>query len=396
MAKITIIHHSGIIGGAGVSLVNVIKTLAPHHQITVLVSDSPDDIFRILKELQKELNFDVESYGARIGALTYYSGGDSVFSPRYLYRGALIAKQWSYWDKKIKELNPEVVIVNSIILAWMGSIPEIRKRKSICFIRETINGNRSSIVNTIIAKLLNRFTKTVFLSDYDRQSWNYPKEKSEIIRDFISPGSLDNSIHRCTASDKLGLEEETFHVLYVGGVSNMKGFDLAVKAVLKLNEFLPTELVVAGVNFDDRRAMARGQLSKYEEEVKKIIEDSPYSSRIRMIGRQNDMSLCYAASDALVFPMRKPHQARPIFEAGYFSMPVVISDFPNIWENLKSGENGMLFKPGDVVSLLEALKVLAENPKMREMMGRQNREMTIENHLIQKANRALKDLIERV
>lgn len=393
MAKITIVHHSGVIGGGGVSLISIIKALAPYHDLTVLLSDSPDDIIKGLTRLQKDYNFQIESYGRRIGAITYYNGGDNLLSLRFIYRLSLVFKQWSYWQRKIKELDSDIVIVNSIILSWMGLLPEVKRRKSICFVRETIKGSLTLWVNKIIRKFLLKFGRVVFLSDYDRRSWNFEHNQSEIIRDFISDGSLDNSTARTDASGELGLLQDSFHVLYVGGVSYMKGFDLVVKAVIELNKTIDTELVVAGVDFNDRKVMGGGKLNSYEESIAKFIAQNKYRDKIHIIGRQTDMSCCYASSDVLVFPMRSAHQARPIFEAGYFSIPVIISDFENIKENIINNESGLLFKSENVSDLISKLKTIALDPALKNTMGQKNKLLYEANHSMKKNNMCLLKLV---
>lgn len=396
MAKIAIIHHSGVIGGGGVSLISIIKALSPYHNLTVLISDSPDDILKQLSELKNEYDFKIESYGRRIGATTFYNGGDTVFSLRFLYRLSLIPKQWHYWRGKIKELDPDIVIVNSIILSWMGLIPEINNRKSICFVRETIKGSLNLLVNRAIKKLLKNFSRVVFLSEYDRRSWNFEVDKAKIIRDFVSENTLDNSIKRNAASVIQGLQQDSFHVLYVGGVSHMKGFDLVVKAVIELNETIDSELVVAGVDFNDRKIMGGGKLSAYENDVKNFITQSKYGDKIHLIGRQSNMSNSYAAADVIVFPMRSAHQARPIFEAGFFSKPVIISDFENIKENIIDNKSGLLFTPGDISDLLSKLKYIALNPGIRDTMGRENKQLSEANHSMAENNLNLFKLISEI
>ena len=44
------IHHSGIIGGAGVSLINTIDFLSDNNEVYVYVSSEPDDMFNLFKK----------------------------------------------------------------------------------------------------------------------------------------------------------------------------------------------------------------------------------------------------------------------------------------------------------------------------------------------------------
>ena len=394
MGKILIVHHSGIIGGAGVSLMNTVKLLAPTNDVTVAVSNDPDDILKKLNELKNSFNFNVISYGRRIGALTYYSGGDRMCSPRFSYRFLLIFRQWRYWNRLVRQLNPDIIVLNSIILSWMSLLPEIKKRASICFVRETINGKVTDFANQIIRHLLFRFRKTVFLSIYDRESWNYPDEKSDIIRNYVEPEYLDTSISRAKASSAFNLRKESFHLLYVGGVSHMKGFDIAVKAVMECKS--DVELIVAGVDFNDRCKMGGGHLTEYENQMSLFIKQCDTKNRVHMIGRQMNMSNCYSAADTVVFPMREPHQARPAFEAGWYGIPIIITDFENIRESVVDGVNGLLVKPDDSTELSAKIDYLALHPEFKKEIGARNKNHTLHYHNKDNNNKQLLKLIESI
>lgn len=394
MAKILIIHHSGLIGGAGVSLLNIVDLLAPGNELTVAVSSDPVDIQLQLDSMKDNHGIKVVGYGRRIGALTYYSGGDNFFSARFLYRGMLIFHQWNYWNMLVKEIDPDIVMVNSVILSWMSQLKEIRKRKSICFVRETIKGNLTSLPNKIIRNNLTHFDAVTFLTEYDRVSWKFPESQSKVIRDFIDPDTFDQSISRATATRVFGLRDNSFHLLYVGGVSSMKGFDLAVKAVLQCKS--DVELIVAGVSFEDRRKMGGGHLNEYEQEIKDYIEKNDHNNCIHLVGRQMNMSYCYAAADAVVFPMRSPHQARPAFEAGWYSLPIIIADFDNIQENVKNGENGVLFQPDDLEELAIRIDYLATNPTESKRLGLSNQEHTLAYNNKDANNKILQNLISEM
>ena len=47
MAKLMFIHHSGLVGGAGVSLINTIKAVAEENEIIVCVPSQPEDMYYI-------------------------------------------------------------------------------------------------------------------------------------------------------------------------------------------------------------------------------------------------------------------------------------------------------------------------------------------------------------
>lgn len=373
MSKLMFIHHSGLIGGAGISLTNNVVKLSEKNKTVVYIPSDPNTIAELIKKQSDKV--EVVEYGRRIGAITIYSGGDKLFSKRFFYRLLLIAKQFKYWNQEIDKQSPDIVLINSKILCWMSLLPAIKKRKSVLFVRETTQGNTNRIINRIIRRLLEGFNVVSFLSEYDRKQENLKIAKSVVIKNSINPLQLHSDVSRKEALKELRLPQQKFHVLYVGGVSDMKGFDLAVQAVLKAGK--EYGLIVAGNNFSD---IVSNQLKDYAAFWKAYIKENDLQRQILMVGRQNDMSQCYAACDVLLFPMRSMHQARPVFEAGYFKKPVIITDFECIKEFVKDGENGFTVPVNSVEEIVEKLHVLQQNPDLSRQMGEENHRRTIEHH----------------
>ena len=393
MAKILFIHHSGLIGGAGVSFLNTVKSLSLKHEVIVAIPSDPSDMKIMFEELSEKYNFKLLVYGRRIGAITYYSGGDGVLSPRFMYRALLGVRQYRYWNRLIKEHNPDVVVLNSKILCWMSLVKEIRKRKSICFVRETIKGKPKNLVNRFISSLLDRFSKVVFLSEYDKKRENLKKAESIVVYNHISKDQFDVSLSKNEAEKLLGINGEyRFNILYVGGVSEMKGFDLAVQAVLNMDD--DCRLIVAGNDFQSAKKTKDKRVIQYIDKWKKIVREKDNSGKICFVGRKLDMSPCYAACDVLVFPMRDPHQSRPAFEAGLFKKPVVISDFPNIHEFVVDNKNGLWFESDNAQMLENRLRMLKDDVQLCKQLGENNYVNTQQKHMSDICRSKILELIE--
>ncbi|MBQ7696086.1 MAG: glycosyltransferase family 4 protein [Lentisphaeria bacterium] len=393
MPTLLFIHHSGLIGGAGVSLRNNLLFLSESgFRVRLYVPSDPPAYMEMIKRDCPQVG--QETYGRRIGAVTYYSGGDSVFSPRFWYRLLLIVKQWRYWNRVINEEDPDVVVVNSTILCWMSLLGAVERRKSVCFIRETKQGSPRSLLNRIIHRCLERFTHVVFISRYDQQRENLQKAKTAVICNYVDSKLLDKTIGRKAAEDRLGLSHGVFRVLYVGGVSPLKGFDVAVDAVAKCKQ--PVELLVAGMGIEAAKAVTSKSLSRYAAEMERKLAVRQYKDRVVMIGTQTDMSACYAACDVLLFPMRSPHQARPAFEAGYFGKPAIITNFDNIQEFVLDGVNGHQVPPGDADAIAVRLDELAGNPEKTRKLGEANRQIWMKNHNEKTNQEAVRSILEEL
>ena len=393
MPTLLFIHHSGLIGGAGVSLRNNLLFLSENGFRVRLYapSDPPAYMEMIGRDCPKVSQ---KTYGRRIGAFTYCIPGDSVWSLRFWYRLLLAIKQWRYWNRVIEEENPDIVIMNSSILCWMSLLGAVRRRKSVCFVRETKKGSVGNLPNRFIHWCLDKYTKVVFISRYDQKLENLQKAQSTVVCNYVNSKLLDNTLDRRAAEDRLGLSHDTFRVLYVGGVSPLKGFDVAVDAVSMCKR--PVELLAAGMGIEAAKGVTSKSLRQYAAEMEQKLAASQYKDRIVMIGTQTDMSPCYAACDVLLFPMRSPHQARPAFEAGYFGKPAIITNFDNIQEFVQDGVNGYQVPPGDPKAIAEKLDELASDPEKARKLGEANRQCWMKNHNEKTNQAAVRSLLEEL
>jgi glycosyltransferase involved in cell wall biosynthesis len=68
-----------------------------------------------------------------------------------------------------------------------------------------------------------------------------------------------------------------------------------------------------------------------------------------------------------------PHQARPVYESGYYGLPIVISDFPHTAEFVRHGFNGLTFEPGNFSQLASTLDVMRKHKDLVRRLGEENR-----------------------
>ncbi len=114
--KVLLIHHSGLVGGAGISLYNLWLSLQVEYEVVGYVPDDPPSFMKFLKG--KGLSPKIFDY--RLGKMTYYSGGNSALAPKFWYHTLHSLTQIKYWENVLESEKPDLVIVNSKVLCWMG------------------------------------------------------------------------------------------------------------------------------------------------------------------------------------------------------------------------------------------------------------------------------------
>ncbi len=380
--KVLLIHHSGLLGGAGISLYYTWKALEEKYEVSCYVPSDPPELMEFL--VNKGLK--TKTYSFRLGKITYYSGGNTLVSPKFWYHALRILTQLKIWKSIIKIESPDLVLVNSKVLCWMGVL--FNGIKSVCFVRETIPGNPKSIMNQIMRRLLDKFSLAAFLSEYDANQTGLEDAFTAVSPDFLDVLEYEEKISREKACEKLGIKSEFFNVVFVGGKDPLKGLDIGLKAISRLKDSR-IQLIVAGydkISIHNHgfkglvEKIKKQKVLKYSHNIDDFITRNDIEDIVQFIGVQSDMRTVYTASDILIFPMTKPHQARPAFEIGVQKKPVIISDFPNICEFVINGKNGLTFRPNDNIELANAILRLKNDTKFRNQLGNENQEFTYKFH----------------
>lgn len=99
---------------------------------------------------------------------------------------------------------------------------------------------------------------------------------------------------------------------------------------------------------------------------------------VRLAGfvNQAQLSAFYAASDCLVLPSEYEPWGLVVNEAMAAGLPVIVSDKVGCAADLvRSGENGVVYRCGDLAALAEALGVVVTDADRRRCWGRRSREI---------------------
>lgn len=364
-----ILHHAGNIGGGGLSLYSISKMLSNHYEVKIYCPKEPSDILDFLN--QKGLKAEsVQGFGT----INSYNGGPRPIQ-RSFWNGLLkIPKSIISISKLVDRENPDVVIVNSIVLSWVGLLIKKKKVKSVCFVRETA---KKSLWTKLQQYFLNNwFDGVIFISEYDKRLINSKAPITGVVRDCIELNDYKEGLDlsREKANKLLNLDSSKFHVLFVGGTSFLKGWPVILQAMESLKD-KNIDLVVAGKN-NLGEAFSR--------------------ENIHFLGVRTDMSVVYRACDVLVFPSTAAHQARPVFEAGFMKLPVIISDFEQTREHIEHMKNGLTFNPGSDIELSRSIKRLYDDPELFKTLGKNNYKNAIKNHEFTVVKRELISLLKRI
>ena len=134
-------------------------------------------------------------------------------------------------------------------------------------------------------------------------------------------------------------------------------------------------------------------INKCKETIKRI--NDKFNS-VEWIGLTKNPEKWYVQSDVVVFPVKKVHQARPVYEAGYFEKTVILPLYDNFAEAVTNGVNGLFYTPDDVDDLASKMDYINHHKTELRNMGRQNRLKYEQKHTYECALRMVKKVMSEI
>lgn len=372
MKKILFIHHSGYIGGAGISLIHILDSVDKNkYSITVVCPSYPSDLSDVLKN--KGYNVALISNGIPI--FYHYSGGTSVFfSLTTVKNVASIIKSYKKIKNIIIDNKPDIVIVNSMTLCWVGKILKSLRIKSICFHRESYTRGLLGIRTRYIKYCLSEyFDRVAFISQYDYHQTGKTNSIKKVIYDRVDINNF--GLEKKKVRSELNFEANFRYILYVGGLNKLKGLHVLLKA-LKHIKTENIKVVVLGYIVKNKIFEYPGFKSKvkylmranYEQKIVNYIRKNNLEKFLMLVSPTFEVEKYFVASDLVVFPSTKGHQARPIYESGIAKVPILLSDFPNTKEFVRDQENGYEFKKGNFLELSYTIDKIFRDKKKEDVI----------------------------
>lgn len=406
--KILLIHHSPFIGGAGVSLLHILKAINSNNKdsqydVTVYCPSNPNSM---IKEIQK-LGFNTVSNPSYIPIQEHFSGNVNFF---FGYKSIKNKFNILFKKKNIKELihsvNPQIIIVNSMTLSYIGQIGKDLGKETICFHRETYAKGLLGIRSKKIKKSLsNYFDKVVFISNFDMmQTSSRYLNNFKVITDKVEVEKYNKYYKKEEVIKGVAkIPENAFKILYTGGMNKFKGANVLISALAECDQDVHLIfLQYSGEknkktfkNFNTKKEKLKYLLGKdFSAQVLKIIDKKNMWDRIHFQPTTQDVEKYFLVTDIVVFPSLSPHQARPIYEAGAAKKPIIITKSKNISEFLTDGKNGLTFNNNDHMDLARKIMYLKKNPQIAKKLGESNYYNTMENHNFSDLKEEIKVLLQ--
>lgn len=392
--KILMIHHYGGLGGGLTSCLDIVTMLTElNNDVTVAIPNPSEDVKKVFSGVNIKVDCDVPE----IPILNYHSASSSGVSAIIKY--LLSYNQTREWKNYLENSSYDIVILNSIVQSPLIHIIKKLNMKCLLFIRETIKGNVKTGLNPKIAKSMSNADALVFLTKYDKESWGITNDKKQ----YIVPDVVD--IEKFPYEKKTDTKkQQNITFLYLGGLSYVKGAKDLLLAFQKLiAKKSNVQLIILGETYKQYSKFSFIQKIihikhvKYVEDCNKLIETlNSAIENVKVVGLTANPGKWYLQSDVVVFPVKKVHQARPVYEAGYYKKSVIVPDYHNFEDSVIDDYNGCYYKKNSIDSLANAMERITRDNSLRKKLADNNWKMYKNKHTYEYAKNCLKVILDEI
>lgn len=175
----------------------------------------------------------------------------------------------------------------------------------------------------------------------------------------------------------LNLPVEAKMLISVGAIHPRKGTDILVAAWAKLAETNPLlHLVLVGPRYDKTQV----ELQDFTNKINSLINKSGCPGNIHFVGQSQKIDLYLKASDIFVFSSKREGMPNAVLEAMSTRIPVVLTPFEGLSEELGIANKHFLLATRSVNSLQSNILKLIDSSTLSNQISGDAREWIL-NHL---------------
>jgi len=326
------------------------------HVVQILPALNEGGVERGTVELNRELvklghRSTVISSGGKLAGLIDADGGEHIELDVKSKNPLTALSRAAQLRQVLGGLNPSIVHYRSRVPGWLFLMAN--RSLKLHFV-STVHGFNSvsaySRVMTLGERVICPGSAVV---DYVRKHYSVPDSKIRLIHRGIDPTQFNprkldmNFIDEFEARYAL---RDAFVVMGVGRVTQLKGYDVLIRAVAKAKERVPNIKCVIVGGVDSSRI-------GYAHSLKLLVKELKVEDEVAFAGGQTKIAEIYVCADVLTSNnSRKPEAfGRTMAEALAMECPVIATRFGGALDIVNEGVNGHFYDPGNFEQLAELL-----------------------------------------
>ena len=405
--RVLYIDHSGARGGAPLSLCSLIGALdrERYEPVVACVRDAPEVL---------------EAFRAT-GAETLHAPGISTFphtsgewNPLHTPAGVLRAARASAsfassaraTEALVRRVGADLVHLNSLVLAPSAAGARRAGARVVWQVRESVHSGHAGVRRRLLARMLARWAhEAIFISQDDRRRLTGGR-LGVVIPNFADERRFHAGVDGSAVRAQLGIPADAPLVLFLGGVSTIKGAHVLLPALALARRLVPgLHALLAGAERPWSRTLtaraARAVLpllggGTERQRFVRAYREGGMEDWAHLLPFRPDPERLMAAADLVVFPSTVPHFARPVIEAAAMARPVVASRLGGVEELVDDGRTGLLVPPGDPAALADEIARVLLDPALARGMGEAAHAVYLQRFAREPVMRQVMEVYERV
>lgn len=381
--RVLYIDGDGPLGGASRSLFEAVGNL-PKGEVDAYFFATQGTALKFYSQVAVDIitvrgmpKFDNTRYGFYRGVRWLILLREFFYLP-FMLIGLLRAKhKWKTFD--IVHVNEFVYIIPALLAKWIFGARLVVHFRALC--RKDDKSLRTRIINGIFKRWVDR----VIAIDGNVRATLSPE---------LSVGIINNSF--TTVSDHVpeknivnffeSLPDCSLKVGFVGNVHYSKGILEILEAAKILSEAKKDVdfIIVGGGTISDQGVKAWmlakcGLAQNAGSDIGELVKKDALTSCFHMLGPTLNIKYVYDRIDILLFPSHFDAPGRPVFEAGFSSVPSIVAVTNPTPDTFVHRETGLAIPARDPQALAEAIQFFLDNPSERTRMGDGARELALKN-----------------
>ena len=247
----------------------------------------------------------------------------------------------------------------------------------------------TSFIYILMERLAARFTNKVIVFSHaekkDHMDRKIGKENQfAVLPNGVDPAPYLKEYDTAAKKSELGIPPEKIVVGFAGRFEPVKGANIFVKAVMKLNkERTDFTAVMAGSGY-------------MEEAIRDLAKDEIESGVLKMLGHRGDLPEILALIDIFVMPSKNEGFGLAAVEAALSKKPVIASRVGGLPEIITDKETGLLVPSENTEALSFAMKKLLDDRAEAKRLGENGRKKALEYYSREKMLERLTKIYENL
>lgn len=280
--------------------------------------------------------------------------------------------------KILKEIKPDILHARSRVPAWITYLAN--KALNFPFVTTVHGFNSVNAYSRVMTYGDQVICGSKFMIEHIIKHYQTPMEKIVLIPRGVDMDSFGSELNKDFIDEfkqKYKLDNN-FIITQVARVTHWKDQKTTIKAFAEVKKHIKNAKLLFVGSVDNSR-------TNYYDELKKMIEETPYENDIIFTGNQQHVKEIFSLSDVSISASNKPETfGRANVESIFMGTPLIATNIGATADYVLEGKNGYLFEPNNANALANLIIKVQKSSFDKDDMAK---------HI--KENFSLKQMVEK-